>query len=92
LLISNGDLHFCHQSANTHRVNAADKLVSSAYATNRKVSLGASFAPGPEQKAIYLTSGYAVMSSGRLNASNLPLVNPLLDRGEADTELQSCLV
>jgi hypothetical protein len=48
-------------------------------------------AASAEEQLVDFGSRDAVVSAGGLNAANLFLVNPLLDGGEADAQLQGCI-
>ena len=64
---------------------------SFTHATHPKGPLGPCFASGPLLEAIHPALRYAVLPSCRLDALDLLFVNPLLDRGEADTKVPKLL-
>jgi hypothetical protein len=71
------------------RVDSPHKLIASTDTANCLFAILLGSASRPEKEPVDFTLGDAVMSSGRLQAANLLLVDPLLDRGKADPQLQS---
>ena len=89
LLLTDGNDHLCHQTTNSYALDSADQLVSSTESAHDKLPLRRRSCPGPKEQSVHFALWNTVVSSGSANAANLLLVNPLLNRGKADPQLQS---
>lgn len=78
--------NFSHQATDLHALDSPDQLVSATEVAHNHGSLGSGFTSRPKQQPVHFTLRNSVVSPGGANASDLLLVNPLLDRGEADTK------
>lgn len=88
LLIPDRESNLCHQAADSDVVNASHQLIASAYAAHGLSAPGSRFCTGAKQQPIDFDLRDAVMTPGSLNAPNLPGIDPLLYRGEANPKLQ----
>jgi hypothetical protein len=71
------------------RTASTHQLVTATDAANCLFAIHLGSASRPEKEPVDFTLRDAVMSSGRLEAAALLLVDPLLDRGKADPQSQS---
>jgi len=88
LLATNRNLDLGHQAANADRFDSSDQLISSADVAAQQLSFFLGLGSGAEKQPVHFTHRYAVMSAGGTDAADLLLVNPLLDGGKADPQLQ----
>jgi hypothetical protein len=66
-------------------------LITTTHAPDFFLALLLGLATGSEKQSVHFAQRDTMMSSGSLIALNLLLVNPLLNRGKADPQLQSCI-
>src|ERR1019366_8618267 len=78
--------HLRQQSAVAHFDDPADQLISPADAAKAPAPGQHVFFLHARQKPLNFRSGNAVMASGGLHAAQLFLVDPLLERGIADSQ------
>ena len=88
LLIADGDNHLRHQSTDAHVLDPANQLIPAAQAAHDERTLRSGSCSGSKQQAIHLALRNPVMSASGSNAAYFLLVDPLLDRWEADAKLQ----
>jgi hypothetical protein len=69
-------------------IDAADELVASAEAADSLGAVVGRLAACAEEQSVDFTLRDQVMASGCLHAAQLFLVDPLLDGGKADAQLQ----
>jgi hypothetical protein len=89
LLAAYRNFHFRHQAAYANRIDSSHQLVPPAHPADYKLALLLRLASRPEQQPIDFALGNTVMSSGGLNTADFLPVDPLFDRGKADSQLQS---
>src|ERR1700686_517717 len=91
LLTANRNSYLGHQTANLHGLYSTHKLIPTTHAPDFFFALLLGLATGSEKQSVHFALRNTMMSSHSLIASNLLLVNPLLDRWEADPKLQGCV-
>ena len=91
LLSANRNLYFRHQAANANGIDSSNELIPTTDAANYLLAFRLRFALGSEEEPVQFALRDAMMSSGRSDAANLLPVDPLFDRGKADSQLQSCV-
>src|ERR1700676_314292 len=89
LLTPDRNLYYRHQAAHTDSIDSSDKLITSANAADHQFAFLLRFAPRSEKQPVQFALRDAMVSPRRANAAQLFLVDPLLNRGEADSQLQS---
>lgn len=82
-------LNLRHQAADLDRFDASYQLIASADLAHDLFAVSFGFASGSEEQLVHFSSRDTVMASCGLDAANFFLVDPLLDGGKADAELQS---
>src|SRR5690348_4726814 len=87
-LPADGDFHFRHEAADAHLLDASHQLIAAADAAQDFLAHGFVVAAGAIQQAVHLRPRNAVMSARGAHAADLFPVDPLLDCGEADAELE----
>src|ERR1700728_2638426 len=88
LLAADGNLDFCHQTADANRIDASPQLIAPTDPADGLLSFVFRSAASPEKQFVDLALGDAVMSSGGWDTAYSLFVNPLLNGGEADSQLQ----
>jgi hypothetical protein len=88
-LSANGDFHFRHEAADAHFLDATHQLIAATDAAQDVLADSFVGAPGAKQQAVHFRPRNAVVAAGSAHAANLLLVDPLLDGGKADAQLQS---
>src|SRR6202140_1667654 len=91
LLTANRNSYLGHQTANLHGLYSTHKLIPTTHAPDFFFALLLGLATGSEKQSVHFALRDTMMSSRSPIASNLLLVNPLLNRWKADPQLQSCI-
>jgi len=81
--------HFRYQTADLDGLNPPYQLIATTHAPKFLLAIRFSFTAASKQKSVHFALRNAMMSTRSLDAANFFLVNPLLDRGVANPQLQS---
>src|ERR1700733_12784221 len=87
LLAADGNLDFCHQTADANRIDASPQLIAPTDPADGLLSFVFRSAASPEKQFVGLALGGAVMGSGCWDTANPLFIITLLYGGKADSQL-----